>query len=102
MGFRIYTSNSIEQLSGNFSQQVKQRTKWNQLTHIVVQTEGFEKWLAGQVVGKNRIFANYEFSNPDGFIGKIHQLAGNYGNSYYSTENIKWKTFTFLKSRGYC
>ncbi len=96
MGFKIYTSNRIEELSTIFCKQIKHKTKWNQISNIIVQTKGFEKWLAEQAATNNKIFANYAFSNPDGFIGKIQQLADNYGNSYYSTENIKWKTFTFL------
>ena len=96
MAFKIYTSNSIEELSTIFCKEIKHKIKWNQVSNIVVQTKGLEKWLANQAATTNKIFANYEFSNPDGFIGKVHQLAGNYGNSYFSSENIKWKTFTFL------
>ena len=96
MGLQIYTSNRIEELAEIFCEKIKHKTTWNQVSTVIVQTNGLEKWLAKQAATKNRIFANYEFSNPDGFIGKIHQLAENYGNSYFSVENIKWKTFVYL------
>ena len=96
MGLHLYTSNRIEELSAIFCEKIKHKDTWHQVSNIVVQTKGLEKWLAMQAASRNKIFANYEFSNPDGFIAKIQQLAGNYGNSYFSRENIKWKTYTYL------
>jgi exodeoxyribonuclease V gamma subunit len=96
MALKIYSSNSIETLSAVFSEKIKQKTRWNEISNIIVQTEGMQKWLIKETTSKNRIFANYEFFSPDGFIGKVNQLAYNFGNSYFSTENMKWKVFTYL------
>ena len=96
MALHIYSSNSIEELSTVFSEAIKHKTSWNQISHIIVQAEGLQKWLIRETASKNKIFANYEFSSPDGFIGKVNQLVVNYGNSYFSTENIKWKVYTYL------
>ncbi len=96
MALHIYSSNSIEELSAVFSEAIKHKTKWSQISHIIAQAEGVKKWLIRETASKNKIFANYEFSSPDAFLGKVNQLVVNYGNSYFSTENIKWKVFTYL------
>ena len=67
MAFHIYTSNRVEELSTIFCDKVKNRNKWNEVANIIIQTKGLEKWLVKQAAKSNGIFANYEFSNPDGF-----------------------------------
>lgn len=96
MALHIYSSNSIEELSAVFSEAVKHKVSWNQISHVIVQTEGLQKWLIRETASRNKIFANYEFSSPDTFIGKVNQLAINYGNNYFSTESMKWKVFSYL------
>ncbi|NOU60591.1 exodeoxyribonuclease V subunit gamma [Marinifilum caeruleilacunae] len=97
MALHLYSSNRIEELSAIFSEKIKNKTSWNQVSQIIVQAEGIQKWLVKETTSKNKIFANYEFYSPDGFIGNVNQLLINYGNSYFSTENIKWKVFIYLK-----
>jgi exodeoxyribonuclease V gamma subunit len=101
VALKIYSSNSIEELSTVFSEAIKHKTRWNQVSHIIVQAEGLQKWLIRETASKNKIFANYEFSSPDAFIGKVNQLVVNYGNSYSSKENIKWKVYTYLNDPGF-
>lgn len=96
MVFKLYTSNCIETLSTLFCNAIKQKVRWNQVSIIAVQNKGLEKWLAKQAATQNKIFANYEFTHPDSFIGRIHHIAKNYTNSYFSAENMKWKMYTYL------
>ncbi|MBI9068505.1 MAG: exodeoxyribonuclease V subunit gamma [Salinivirgaceae bacterium] len=101
MGFKLYTSNKIERLCDVFCENVKERKDWTDISHIVVQTNGMEKWITKQVSSKNKVFANYEFSSPDGFIRKLHQLAKIYSSAYFSAESMKWKLFTLLNERSF-
>ena len=96
MALKIYTSNRIEKLAAFFSEKMLGRSSWNETAQVVVQTPGIEKWLIKHTAHKNKIFANYAFSNPDIFIGKIQKLVGIYGNNYFSMDNIKWKMFAYL------
>ncbi|MGQ1947873.1 exodeoxyribonuclease V subunit gamma [Geofilum sp. OHC36d9] len=101
MALHICSSNSIEALSAVFSDAIRHKTSWNQTSCIIVQSEGLQKWLIRETAAKNKIFANYEFFSPDGFIGHVNRLTFNYGNSYFSTENIKWKVYSYLNDSGF-
>lgn len=96
MALNIFTSNKIEELTTIFCSRIKHKNSWNQTSNIIVQTAGIKEWLIKEVSSRNRIFANYEFSSPDSFIGKINYLALNYTSHYFSKDNIKWKIFIYL------
>lgn len=101
MGLKLYTSNRIEELSTLFCSAIGQKESWHQTSHVIVQTQGLQKWLAKQAVAQNKIFANYEFSSPDAFIAKIQKDAGIYGNTYFSAQNMKWKNYTYLNDEDF-
>ena len=100
MPINITISNSLENLAAKFTYSLS-----NQDKHvfdkdlIVTQTEGIKKWLSLFVSSHSEsgIFANFEFSNPNGFFDSLFKkLDSTYEDSYLQQGSMKWIIFDIL------
>lgn len=71
----IYTSNQMEALCEKLAANLKgKQGNVFSKTMIITQGGGINAWLTTTLAKTNGIFANFEFQNQDGFLGKVFEL----------------------------
>lgn len=93
---KLYISNKIEQLSLQFSRNIKADNNVFSSEVVVMQTSGIERWLALESAEHNGIFTNFNFIKPNSFVNQLYKLANIEADSLYNTENLKWIIFKIL------
>lgn len=98
MGLTFQFSNSIQSLSENLTNQLK-NSKRNLFTPdvIVAQTEGMHIWLKEKIAQKNGIASNLKFVQPNNVILLVYKLLGGQFQKDLSRDNLIWILFQLLK-----
>lgn len=97
MAFQLNVSNSLEALTVQLSEDLKQeRGSVFQPVYLITQTEGMNNWLRLQLAEKLGIAANLRFQNPNELIMTIFNLLGGHFHPNLGKQGQSWLLFHLL------
>ncbi len=93
---KTHTSNRLEVLCDTLAANIlKPKSNLFAKDLIITQSHGMNAWLITELAQRNRVFANFEFQNQDGFFAQMHQLL--FGSPLQNnSDSIKYKIYVVL------